>query len=148
MIEIIRSRQIKATPHAIFTAISDPTQLAMLLPRVRKVDVLEQHANYARIATHMAFDPFGTIRNEGEARWQTDREVSFISRKPLLVETHWQLTPVVNGTEVTVQLKLDLAPLIGPFAAFVPADQVNGMVGPELDSALDALAKQIEQAES
>lgn len=143
MIEVTRSRWIRATPQTLFAILANPVNLAGMLPRVRQVDVLEQHADWARIATHMAFEPFGTIRNEGEARWQTDREVQFVSRKPVLVYTRWSLEPNQDGTTVTAQLQLDLAPLLGPLAAFVPPAQVIGMVVPELDAALVELESRV-----
>lgn len=143
VIEVTRSRRIAATPQALFATLADPTNLAGMLPRVRSVEVLEQTADSARIATHMAFDPFGSIRNEGEARWQTDQEVTFVSRTPVFVETRWLLTPVENGTDVAALLRLDLSPLLGPLAAFVPPAQVINMVAPELDAALAALEQRV-----
>lgn len=146
MIEITRSRTIAASAAAIFALLAEPANLAGMLPRVRKVDILSRGDNQARIATHMAFGPFGTIRNEGEARWETDREVTFVSRSPVLVETRWTLVPDGAATCVQAQIRLDLAPLIGPLAAFVPSEQVITMVAPELDAALDALARKLQQA--
>ncbi len=144
MIEVTRTRLIRSAPEPIFAMLSDPTNLASMLPRVRSVDILERHADWARIATHMAFGPFGTVRNEGEARWRDNSEITFVSRTPILVETRWSLVPVEGGTTVNAQLRLDLAPLLGPLAAFVPPAQVIGMVAPELDSALAALAQRVE----
>jgi carbon monoxide dehydrogenase subunit G len=144
MIRVTRSRQIAADPSTVFATLTDHTQLASLLPRVRRVDVLEQTENSARVATHMAFGPFGDLRNEGDVRWQENREIVFSSRKPVTVESRWTLAPVGNGTEVTVQLELDLAPLIGPLAAFVPPEQVINMVGPDLEAALNALDQRLQ----
>lgn len=143
MIEITRRRRIASTPAILFATLADPANLAGLLPRVRSIEILERSADHARIATHMAFGPFGTIRNVGEARWQTDREVTFSSRSPIFVESRWLLTPIGTATDVTATMRLDLAPLIGPFAAFVPADQVIQMIAPELDAALAALEARV-----
>ena len=87
--------------------------------------------------------PFGTIRNVGEVRWQTDQEITFVSRSPVFVQSRWLLEPNGAATDVTATMQLDLAPLIGPFAAFVPAQQVITMIAPELDAALAALAQRV-----
>jgi hypothetical protein len=144
MITVNRTRHIDATPAEIFAALSDPNKLAGLLPRVRRIEFIEREACYARIATHMALGPFGDIRSEGEVRWQTDREVVFSSRLPVSIESRWTLAAVRSGTDVCAALSLDLAPLIGPFAAFIPADQVIRMIAPDLDSALAELASCVE----
>jgi hypothetical protein len=144
MITVNRTRHIDATPEAIFAALSDPDKLSGLLPRVRRIELIERVADHARVATHMALGPFGDIRSEGEVRWQTDREVVFSSRRPVLVESRWTLTPANGGTDLRAALSLDLAPLIGPLAAFVPPDQVTRMIAPDLDSALAEIASRVE----
>jgi hypothetical protein len=144
MITVNRTRHINATPGAIFAALSDPDNLSGLLPRVRRIEFIEREADHARIATHMAFGLFGEIRSEGEVRWQTDREVVFSSRLPLLVESRWTLTPANGGTDLRAALSLDLAPLIGPLAALVPPNQVTRMIAPDLDSALAEIASRVE----
>ena len=143
VIEITRVRKIASTPTAIFATLADPANLAKLLPRVRSVDVLERSSDHARIATHMEFGPFGTIRNVGEVRWQADQEITFVSRSPVFVQSRWLLEPNGAATDVIATMQLDLAPLIGPFAAFVPAQQVITMIAPELDAALAALAQRV-----
>src|SRR5689334_7848045 len=125
MITVERTRHIEAAPHVIFAALSDPGKLAGLLPRVQRVEFLERGADHARIATHMALGPFGDLRTEGDLRWQTDREITFSARRPVGVESRWTLTPANGGTDVHAALALDLAPLMGPLAAFVPPDQVT-----------------------
>ena len=144
MITVNRTRHIDATPEAIFAALSDPARLSRLLPRVRRIEFIERAADHARIATHMALGPFGDLRCEGEVRWQADREVVFSSRLPVPVESRWTLTPANGGTDLHAALSLDLAPLIGPFAAFVPSEQVIRMLGPDLDAALAELASRVE----
>jgi len=144
MITVARTRHIEAAPEAIFVAISDPDRLVELLPRVRQIEFLERGAGHARIATRMSLGPFGDIRSEGELHWQDDREVVFSTRKPVAVESRWTLTPVNSGTDLYAALSLDLAPLIGSLAAFVPPEQVIRMIAPDLDSALAKIASRVE----
>jgi hypothetical protein len=144
MIRVDRTRHIDATPEEVFAVLSDPGNLSELLPRVRRIEFIERKADHARVATHIALGLFGDIRSEGEVRWQTDREVIFSSLRPVPVESRWTLTPANGGTELCAALSLDLAPLIGPFAAFIPNDQVTRMIGPDLDSALAELASRVE----
>jgi hypothetical protein len=144
MITVDRSRHINATPQAIFAALSDPDNLSKLLPRVRRIECIQRGTDRARVATHMALGLFGDIRSEGEVRWQTDREVVFSSRRPVPIESRWTLTPTDGGTDLRATLSLDLTPLIGPFAAFVPPDQVTRMIAPDLDTALAEIASRVE----
>ena len=75
---------------------------------------------------------------------KTDREVVFSSQRPVEVEARWTLTPAGVGTDLQAALSLDLAPLIGPFAAFVPQNEVANMVGPDLEAALAEIARRVE----
>jgi carbon monoxide dehydrogenase subunit G len=145
MITVDRTRHIAATPAALFAALSDPDRLAGLLPRMRRIEFITRGADRARVVTHMALGPFGDLRSEGELRWQLDREIVFSSRTPVVVESRWTLTPADGGTEVRAALSLDLAPLIGPLAAFVPPDQVTRLIGPDLDMALAEIASRVER---
>jgi carbon monoxide dehydrogenase subunit G len=147
LIHVNRMRHIAATPQAVFAALSDPINLAGLMPRVRRVEMLARQADGARIATRMSIGPFTDIRSEGDVRWQTDREVVFCSRRPVPVEARWTLTPSGSGTDVQVALSLDLAPLIGPFAAFVPQNEVANVVGPDLEAALAEIARRVERTQ-
>jgi carbon monoxide dehydrogenase subunit G len=145
MIQINRTRYINATPHAVFAALCDPNNLASLIPRVRQVEMIERQPDRARIVTHMSIGPFSNIRSEGDVQWQDDREVIFSSRTPLPVEARWTLTPSGSGTELQAALSLDLTPLIGMLAAFVPQKDVANMVGPDLDAALAEVARRVER---
>jgi hypothetical protein len=140
MIRVSRQRRIAAPPAAVFAALTEPDRLATLLPRVRRIELLEQRPNFARVATHMALGPFGTLRSEGEVRWQDGREVIFTTLRPVPVEAHWQLLAVDNATDLQATLTLDLAPLLGPLAAFVPTAEVERMVAADLEAALQAVA--------
>jgi carbon monoxide dehydrogenase subunit G len=145
MIHIHRVRYIDATPEAVFAALSDPSNLAGLMPRVRRVELMDRQPDRARIATQMTIGPFSNIRSEGDVCWQAGREVVFSSRTPLPVEARWTLTPSGSGTDLQAAISLDLAPLIGILAAFVPQKDVANMVGPDLDAALAEIARRVER---
>ena len=145
MIRIYRTRYIEATPEAVFAALSDPNNLAGLMPRVRRVEMLDRQPDRARIATQMTIGPFSNIYSEGDVRWQAGREVVFNSRMPVPVEARWTLTPCGSGTNLQAALSLDLAPLIGMLAALVPQKDVVNMVGPDLDAALAEVARRVER---
>ncbi|MGQ9548777.1 MAG: SRPBCC family protein [Roseiflexus sp.] len=144
VVSVERNRRIAASANRVFATLSDPHTLAGLLPRVKKVEVLQRGESSARVATHMAMGPFATIRSEGDVFWQQDQEVVFTSRHPVSVESRWSFVPDGRETELRVTLMIDLAPMLGPFAAMVPSDQVTAMIGPDLDQALSAIARRIE----
>jgi hypothetical protein len=144
MIHVNRIRHIDATPEAVFAALSDPSNLAGLMPRVRRVEMIDRQPDQARIATQMTIGPFYNIRSEGDVRWHAGREVVFSSRMPLPVEARWVLTPSGSGTDLQAALSLDLAPLMGMLAAFVPQKDVANIVGPDLDAALAEVARRVE----
>ena len=110
-------------PEQVFALLSEQTVSGSLLPRVRRVELLDRDetARRARLVTHMSMGGvFGTIRCEGELTWQDNREVVFLVRTPLPVETRWTLVPATDGTDLQASMGLDLVPLLGPMAAFVP----------------------------
>lgn len=147
MIKVARRVYIEGTtPEAIFAALSDPKSIAQLLPRVQKVEMLNRDdvARKARLVTYMSLGGmFGTIRCEGELSWEDGREIVFDVRTPVAVETRWVLTPGVNGAEITASMALNLAPMLGPMAAFVPTQQVADMLAAELENTLRAIAKRM-----
>jgi carbon monoxide dehydrogenase subunit G len=143
MINVNRALHIDAAPEAVFAVLSDPQNLAGLMPRVRRVELIDQQPDHARIATYMSFGLFGDIRTEGEVRWRDDREIVFSARRPVSVEARWTLTPSNGGTDLQATLALDLAPLIGPLAAFVPQHEVANMIGPDLEAALAGVARRV-----
>jgi carbon monoxide dehydrogenase subunit G len=145
MIHINRIRHINATPEAVFDALADPSNLAGLMPRVRRVEMMDRQADRARIATQMAIGPFSNIRSEGNVYWDRGREVVFRSRTPVPVEARWTLTPSGDGTDLQAAFSLDLAPLMGILAAFVPQKDVANIVGPDLDAALAEVARRVER---
>ena len=145
MIHINRVRHIDATPEAVFAALADPNNLAGLMRRVRRIEMMDRQPDRARIATQMTIGPFSNIRSAGDVRWQDGREVVFSSRTPLPVEARWTLTPSGSGTDLQAALSLDLAPLMGILAAFVPQQDVANTVGPDLDAALAEVARRVER---
>jgi carbon monoxide dehydrogenase subunit G len=144
MINVHRNRHIDAPPEAVFAALADPKHLSDIMPRLRKVEMVERGADHARVATRLALGPLGEIRSEGDDRWQPGREVVFSTRRPVPVVARWTLTPSGEGTNVQASLSLDLGPIMGPLAAFVPQSEVASMVGPDLDAALAAIAGRVE----
>jgi len=88
---------------------------------------------------------FGTIRCEGDLTWQDNREIVFTVRTPLPVETRWVISPAINGTDIQVVMGIDLKPLLGAMAAFVPEKTVADMLGSDLETALRGVAKQTRQ---
>lgn len=141
MIKVERRSFIEnATPEEVFAALSEPAGLSNLLPRVRKVEMLSRSDSDARLVTHMALGGiFGTIRCEGDLTWTEPNDIVFKVRKPLPVDTIWKLSPAVNGTELLATMALDLSPILGPMAQFVPSEPVAEMIGKELDAALAAI---------
>ena len=147
MIQVSRTRHFDAPASKIFALLSDTNHLSLLLPRVRQIEVLERNPTSARIATYMAFGPLGDIRSEGDVHWQTDREIIFKATQPAIIEARWTLNPANNGTGVMSQVLLDLTPMLGPVAKFVPPNQVIDMVGPRLDATLDELGRLLAKAQ-
>ncbi|MCU0490447.1 MAG: SRPBCC family protein [Chloroflexaceae bacterium] len=145
MINVTRRSYIEnATPEEVFAALSDPKTLTTLLPRVQKVEMLDQQASSARLITHMGLGGiFGTIRCEGDLSWVEPKEILFQVRKPLPVETRWLLVPAVNGTDLQATMSLNLTPLLGPMAQFVPTDAVADMIAKELEGTLASIARRM-----
>jgi carbon monoxide dehydrogenase subunit G len=143
MIKVTRRGTVEAaTPEQIFAALNDPQGIAQMLPRVTKVELsnVNEAAGTAKLVTHMALGGiFGTIRCEGDLSWMEPTEIVFKVRTPMPLETRWTLTPKLEDTEVAATMFLDLAPMLGAMAAFVPVQQVAEMLSKELDSALKAV---------
>lgn len=147
MITLTRSRTVAASPEEIFALLSDPNQLTTLLPRIQRVEVLERHADHARLATHMSLGHgFGTVRCEGELHWNAPHEINFTVQKPLPVQNNWSLVAVPDGTEISVTMSLDLAPMLGPFAQFVPTVAVSDMLSRDLEDTLNQIADAVAPA--
>jgi uncharacterized protein YndB with AHSA1/START domain len=143
-VRVERSRTIRATADAIFALMAEPQQLAALLPRVQRVEVLHRSDTSARVRTHMAIGPVGSFAADGDVRWVVGRELVFRATQPVLVESYWRLVPQTNSTLVSVTMTLDLTPMLGPLAAFIPPDSIRGLIIPDLDAALAAIARNVE----
>ncbi|NTV63641.1 MAG: cyclase [Oscillochloris sp.] len=145
MITVSRRSYIEeSTPADIFNTLSDPTQIGSLLPRFQKVELLNynREGRTARMVTHMGMGGiFGTIRCEGDLSWVEPSEIVFKVHSPVAVETRWTLTAGVNGTDLFATMSLDLAPMLGPMAAFVPVQAVSDILGGELESALKSIGE-------
>jgi hypothetical protein len=136
------------TPEAIFAALSDPDGIVELLPRMQKVEMQDRDdANCkAHLITYMSMGGiFGTIRCEGDLTWVEPHEILFKVHTPLPLVTHWTLTAAVGGADLQATMTLDLEPMLGPLAAFVPAKQVAEILGGELDAALKTITKKMRE---
>jgi hypothetical protein len=140
-----RVRIIRADPTTIFALLSEPHNLTTILPRVQRIEILERSATSARVRTHMAFGMLGSITAIGMVQWIEGRELLFSADRPVGVESRWTLLPDPAGTRMVATMVLDLAPMMGPLAAFIPADSVAAMIGPDLDAALAAIAQRVER---
>lgn len=149
MIKVTRRTYLEGfTPTEIFEALSDPQNIAQILPRVQKVELTQRddQARKARLITYMSMGGiFGTIRCDGDLTWEVDRSIDFRVRTPLPVETNWQLARGTNGTDLQVTMSLNLAPLLGPMVVFVPTQQVSDMVAAELEKTLAAIERQMQE---
>ncbi|WP_028458363.1 SRPBCC family protein [Chloroflexus sp. Y-396-1] len=149
MIKVGRRCHIEGvTPEQVFTTLSDPSLIGQILPRVQKTELYDRDdiARHAKLVTHMSMGGlFGTIRCEGDLTWQDNREIVFTVRTPLPVETRWVISPAINGTDVQVVMGIDLKPILGAMAAFVPEKTVADMLGSDLETALRGVARQTRQ---
>lgn len=143
-VSVRRERVVRASAEQIFALMREPSGLSAVLPRVSRIEILAQREGQATVRTHMSLAPLGNITSEGIVTWVNEREVVFRSERPVAIESRWMLISVAQGTRVVVELALDLAPMMGPLAAFVPPSSVSGMLIPDLDAALLAIAKRVE----
>jgi carbon monoxide dehydrogenase subunit G len=133
----LRATLHSASPDQVFDALADPQGLKTLLPRMRKIEHQPTGPNSANLVMHIAIGSvFGTIPCEGVLRWTEPNEIIFTVHRPLPVETRWRLTQVGTSTELNVGLWLDLVPLLGPMAKYVPTNVVEEMIRNELKHAI------------
>lgn len=143
MIQVARKATIPdSSPAAIFATLSDTENLTDLLPRMRQIEVLEQHGTSARLAAYMAItDSVGTVRCEGDLHWTEPHEIVFHVQTPVTVETRWTLNSVPDGTEIHVFTALDLASALGPVAQIVPDATVEQVLADEIEQSLVNIAR-------
>lgn len=150
MIKVGRRCHIEGvTPEQLFATLSDPALISQILPRVQKSELHDRDdiARRARLVTYMSMGGlFGTIRCEGDLTWQDNREIIFTVRTPLPVETRWVLNQGVNGTDLQLVMGIDLAPMLGMMASFVPEKTVADMLGSDLETALRSVARHARQS--
>ncbi len=143
MISVSRRAYIESSsPEEVFESLSNPNRICQLLPRMQKVELLDQNmeTSSARMITYMSLGGiFGTIRCEGNLTWTAPGEILFKVHTPVSLETRWTLSPAVHGTDLQATMTLDLEPMLGPMAAFVPKQIVSDMLAGELEAALTAI---------
>ncbi|NJK81035.1 MAG: SRPBCC family protein [Chloroflexaceae bacterium] len=147
MIKFTLKKHIAYTaPQEVFETLSEPEGLKALLPRMRKIEFKNRTAHKADVVMHIAIGQmFGVIRCEGQLAWVEPESLTFKVQSPLPVETVWKLTPARNGTDVHITMSLDLVPLLGPMAAFVPTDIVIEMMTNEIKHAMREVEARIQR---
>lgn len=135
-----------AKPEDVFYTLSDPEGLQALMPRLHKVEFYPQSDTSANVVMHISIGRmFGTIRCEGQLSWVEPQSLTFEVQTPLPVKNVWSFSPAPNGTHVDITMELDLVPLLGPMAAFVPTDVVVDMMKNELRHAMGEVAARVHQ---
>jgi carbon monoxide dehydrogenase subunit G len=130
----------------VFEALADRDGLKDLMPRMRKVEFRDRTANSEQLVMHISVGKsFGTIPCEGTLSWVEPRQVTFQVQRPLPVEMQWAIKPAVNGTEMDIDMQLDLAPLLGPMAGFVPKQMVEEMIVKEMKHAIQRVALRVRE---
>lgn len=146
MIRVERQINIEsATAREVFVELSDPHGLSTLIPRLRKATLEESSDERARLTLCISIGSmFGTICFAGNLSWTEPEEIVFQVAKPIDAKIRWTLTPKEHGTNVKVTATMNLAPLLGPMAMFVPQDIVQDIIGSELEHALRQVASRFE----
>ncbi len=140
MIQVERRRTIAAPVDVVMTALSDVTHLDRLLRRVERVEVQGSTAERARVTLSLRTSRFGVMRIDGEARLLPNG-TRFVAVKPLQIDSRWTVEARGDATEVTAQLAIELASVLGAFARFVPSRVVESKLKQELDGSLQALER-------
>lgn len=140
MIQVERRKTIAAPVDVVKAALSDVEHLDRLLRRVERVEVQGSTAERARVTLALRTSRFGVMRIDGEARLLPNG-TRFVAVKPLQIDSRWTVEARGDATEVTAQLAIELAPILGAFARFVPARMVESKLSQELDESLQALER-------
>jgi carbon monoxide dehydrogenase subunit G len=142
----LRSHIKDATPEEVFAALADRDGLQDLMPRMRKVEFYDRQANSEKLVMHVSVGKsFGTIPCEGTLSWVEPRQITFQVQKPLPVEMQWTTQAAVNGTEIDIAMQLQLEPLLGPMAGFVPKQMVEEMIVKEMKHAIQNVALRVRE---
>lgn len=135
-----------ARPEQVFRSLADPQGLTTLVPRLQEVHYTPTGERQAHIVMDVFIGvPFGTIRCEGTLTWEPDHTLTLTIHTPLPVRTHWLFHPDGSGTRLTIHFELNLAPLLGPFAAYVPTESVRHIIRTELRHAMNHVAQKLHQ---
>lgn len=133
-----------ARPDQVFQSLADPNGLTNLLPRIEEVHYTPTGENQAHIVMAVRIGAaFGTIRCEGTLTWEPNQTLTLTIHTPLPVRTHWTFQPDDTGTRMTIHFQLDLVPLLGPFAAYVPTESVRQLIRAELRHAIEHVAQKL-----
>jgi hypothetical protein len=147
MIKInLRSYIKDAAPEDVFVALSDRDGLKELMPRLSHAEFCDHRPNSETVIMYMSIGKgFGTIRCEGTLSWSEPRTVTFSVHNPLPVEMNWTMSPAVNGTEIDIAMRLNLEPMLGPMANFVPRHLVEEMMIKEMKYAIKQVAVRVKE---
>jgi carbon monoxide dehydrogenase subunit G len=135
-----------AIPEDVFEALSDRSRLQELMPRMQRIEFGDEGMNNQDITMFIGIGGgFGLIRCEGNLTWNEPHELTFTVRNPLPVETHWTLNAAGDGTDLQIVMTLDLVPMLGPMAAFVPKNLVEEMMRKEMTYAIQKIARRVRE---
>ncbi|NJP04275.1 MAG: SRPBCC family protein [Chloroflexaceae bacterium] len=135
-----------ATPKQVFDALSDPSGLKTLMPRLSRVEYERTSPTTAHVVMYISIGGmFGLIRCDGVLEWIEPGNIIFTVNNPLPVKNEWIIKPTARGTEVNIQLNLDLRPFLGPMANFVPTIAVEDLVRRELKHAVAQIPKRLKE---
>lgn len=142
----LRSYIKGAAPQEVFAALSDRQGLKSLMPRMQKIEFLGGSDNSETVVMHIGIGGgFGTIRCEGTLGWVEGREVTFNVKYPLPVEVRWVMSQAVKGTDMDITLELDLEPMLGKMARFVPRQMVEEIMVKEMKHAMGQMPARINE---
>jgi carbon monoxide dehydrogenase subunit G len=148
MIYVDRQRRMTtATPEEIFSLFEDPADFLSLIPRVRKTHITHTTGHDLSLQMWLALGGvFGTAHVKGALHWAAPHEVVFHAHTSLEGTIHWTLSPAHyhEGTDLRITAQLDIAPMLGPMAFFVPETSVERKIGNALGEAFDSLSALVE----
>ncbi len=142
----LRSKYPGVTPDEVFDELSNRDRLIELMPRLRKIEFGQPGLHSQDVVMHVGIGGgYGTIRCEGRLEWDDGDALRFNVKTPLPVSTEWQFNETPEGTALDVSMKLDLFPMLGPMAAFVPRNLVEDLMVNEMKFALKQVGKRVKE---